>query len=50
MRRSVKLIGSALGVGPAGFFASGDPIPLGRKKHGDLDNPTNFMTCHTVII
>jgi hypothetical protein len=32
------------------FFASGDQIPLGREKHGDLDNPANFMTCQTVIV
>jgi hypothetical protein len=50
MRRSVKLINSALGVGRASFFASGDQMPLGRKKHGDLDNPANFMTCQTVIV
>jgi hypothetical protein len=45
MRRSVKHINSALDVGPTSFFASGDQIPVGRKKHGDLDNPANFMTC-----
>jgi hypothetical protein len=50
MRRSVKLINSALDAGPANFFASGDQIPLGREKHGDLDNPANFMTCQTVIV
>jgi hypothetical protein len=43
MRRSVKLINSALDVGPTSFFASGDQIPLGREKHGNLDNPVNFM-------
>jgi hypothetical protein len=50
MRRSVTLINSALGVGPASFFASGDQIPLGREEHGDLDNPANFMTCQTVVV
>jgi hypothetical protein len=50
MRRSVKLINSALDVGPVSFFASGDQIPLGRDKHGDLDNSANFMTCQTVIV
>jgi hypothetical protein len=50
MRRSVKLIDSALDVGPASFFASGDQIPLGREEHGDLDNPANFMTYQTVIV
>jgi hypothetical protein len=49
MRRSVKLINSALNVGPAGFLASGNQIPFGREKHGDLDNPANFITCQTVI-
>jgi hypothetical protein len=41
MRRLVKLIKSAMDVGPASFFASGDQIPLGREKHGDRDNPAN---------
>jgi hypothetical protein len=50
MRRSVKLINSALNVDPASFFASGDQIPLGREKHGDFDNPANFMICQTVIV
>jgi hypothetical protein len=50
MRRSVKLINSALDVGPASFFVSGDQIPLGKEKHCDLDNPANFMTCQTVIV
>jgi hypothetical protein len=50
MRRSIKLINSALDVSPARFFASGDQIPLRRGKHGDLDNPANFMTCQTVIV
>jgi hypothetical protein len=50
MRRSVKLINSAPDVGSASFFASGDQIPLGREKHGDLNNPANFMTCQTVIV
>jgi hypothetical protein len=50
MRRSVKLINSALNVGPASFFASGDQIPLGREKHGDLDHPANFMTCQIAIV
>jgi hypothetical protein len=50
MRRSVKLINSALDVGSASFFVSGDQIPLGREKHGDLDNPANFMTCQIVIV
>jgi hypothetical protein len=50
MRRSVKLINSALDVSPVSFFASGDQIPIGREKHGDLDNPANFMTCQTVIV
>jgi hypothetical protein len=50
MRRSVKLINSALDVGPASFFASGDQIPLGREKHVDLDNSANFMTCQSVIV
>jgi hypothetical protein len=50
IRRSVKLINSALDVGPASFFASGDQIPLGREKHGNLDNPANFMTCQIVIV
>jgi hypothetical protein len=49
MRRSVKLINSALGVGPTSFFASGDQKPLGREKHGDLDNPANFITCQAII-
>jgi hypothetical protein len=44
MRRSVKLINSALDVGPASFFASGDQIPLGRGKHSNLDNAANFIT------
>jgi hypothetical protein len=48
--RSVKLINSALDLGPASFFALGDQIPLGREKHGDLDNSANFMTCQTVIV
>jgi hypothetical protein len=50
MRRSVTPINSALDVGLASFFASGDQIPLGRKKHSDLDNPANFMTCQTVVV
>jgi hypothetical protein len=50
MRRLVKLINSALDVGPASFFALGDQKILGREKHGDLDNPANFMTCQTVIV
>jgi hypothetical protein len=50
MRRSVKLINSTLDVRPASFFASGNQILLGREKHGDLDNPANFMTCQTVIV
>jgi hypothetical protein len=50
MHRSVKLINSALNVGPASFFASGDQIHLGREKHGDLDNPANFMICQTAIV
>jgi hypothetical protein len=50
MLRSVKLINSALHVGPASFFTSGDQIHLGRKKHGDLDDPANFITCQTVIV
>jgi hypothetical protein len=50
MRKSVKLINSALDIGPTSFFASGDQIPLGREKYGDLDNPANFMTCQTVIV
>jgi hypothetical protein len=50
MRRSVKLINSNLDVSPASFFASGDQIPFGREKHGDLDNPANLMTCQTVIV
>jgi hypothetical protein len=50
IRRSLKLINSALDVGPARFFASGDQIPLGREEHGELDNPANFMTCQTVIV
>jgi hypothetical protein len=50
MHRSIKLINSALDVGPASFFASGDQIPFGREKHGDLDNPANFMICQTVIV
>jgi hypothetical protein len=45
-----KLISSALDVGPASFVASGDQIPLGREKHGDLDNPGNFMIYQTVIV
>jgi hypothetical protein len=45
IRRSVKLINSALEVGPASFFASGDQRPLGREKHGGLDDPANVMTC-----
>jgi hypothetical protein len=49
MRRSIKLINSALNVGLARFFASGDQISLGKEKHGDLDDPANFMTCQTVI-
>jgi hypothetical protein len=50
MRGSLKLINSALDVGRASFFPSGDHIPLGREKHGDLDNPANFMTCQTAIV
>jgi hypothetical protein len=50
MRRSVKLTYSALGVGLASFFASGDQMPVRREKHGDQDNPTNFTTCRTVIV
>jgi hypothetical protein len=50
MRRSVKHINSALDVGPASFFASGDQISLGREKHGNLKNTANFMTCQTVIV
>jgi hypothetical protein len=50
MRRSVKLIGSALDVGFASFFASGDQIPLRREQYGNLDNPANFVTCQTVIV
>jgi hypothetical protein len=50
MRISVKLVNSALGVGPASLFASGDQIPLRREKHGDLDNPANFTICQTVIV
>jgi hypothetical protein len=50
MRRSLKLINSALAVGPVSFFASVDQIPLGREKHGDIDNPANCMTCQTVIV
>jgi hypothetical protein len=50
MYRPVKLINSILDVGPASFFASGDQIPLGREKHGDLDNPANFMTRQAVIV
>jgi hypothetical protein len=50
MHRSVKLINSALDVGSASFFASGDQIPLGREKHGDLDNPANFVTCQIAIV
>jgi hypothetical protein len=37
-------------IGTARFCASGDQIPLGREKHGNLDNPANFMTCQTVIV
>jgi hypothetical protein len=50
MHRSVKLINSALAVGSASFFASGDKIPLGREKQGDLDNPANYVTCQTAIV
>jgi hypothetical protein len=50
MRRLIQLINSALDVGPASFFASGDQIPLGREKHDNLDNPANFMTYQTVIV
>jgi hypothetical protein len=50
MRKSVKLINSALDVGPASFFASGDQIPVGREKHDDLDNLANFITCQTAIV
>jgi hypothetical protein len=50
MCRSVKFMNSALDVGHASFFASGDQIPLGREKHGDVDNPANFMTYQTVIV
>jgi hypothetical protein len=50
MCRSIKLISSVLDVGPVSFFASGDQMTLGREKHGDLDNPANFMTCQTVIV
>jgi hypothetical protein len=50
MRKSVKLRNSALDVGHASFFASGDQRPLGKEKHGDLDNPIDFMTCQTVIV
>jgi hypothetical protein len=32
MRKSVKLIHSALDICPASFFASGDQIPLGREN------------------
>jgi hypothetical protein len=50
MCRSVKHINSALGVGPTSFFASGDQIPLGREKHGDLGKLASFMICQTVIV
>jgi hypothetical protein len=50
MRKSVKLMNSALDVGPASFFGSGDQIPFGREKHGDHDNPANFMTRQTVTV
>jgi hypothetical protein len=50
MRRSVQVINSALDVGPASFFASGDQLPLGREKYSDLDNPANIVTCQTVIV
>jgi hypothetical protein len=50
MRRLIKHTNSALDVGPTSFFASGDQIPLGTEKHGDLNNPANFMTCQTVIV
>jgi hypothetical protein len=50
IRRSVNLINSTLEVGPASFFASGDQIPLGTEKHGDLDNPANFMIGQTAIV
>jgi hypothetical protein len=50
IRRSVKFINSALDVGSASLFASGDQIPLGREKHGDLDHAASFTTCQTVII
>jgi hypothetical protein len=50
MPRSVKLVNSALDVGPARFLASGDQIPLEREKHGNLDHPANFVSCQTVII
>jgi hypothetical protein len=49
-RRSVALINSALDAGPASFFASGNEILIEREKHGDLDNPANFMTCQTVLV
>jgi hypothetical protein len=48
--RSVELINSALDIGPAGFFAPGDQIPVRREKHGDLDNPAKFVTCQIVIV
>jgi hypothetical protein len=50
MRTSIKLINSALDFGPVSFFASRDQIPLEREKHGDLDNPANFMTCQTALV
>jgi hypothetical protein len=50
MRRSVKFINSALDADPVSFFASGDQTPLGRGKHRDIENVTNFMTSQIVIV
>jgi hypothetical protein len=50
MHRSIKLINSALDIGPASFYASGDQIHLGREKHGNFDNPANFVTYQAAIV